>query len=53
MQGKFKMLPIQPHGIHEKTCIEERGKPEASITSDIEVILEKYNASQEAYHGGL
>jgi len=27
------------------TCREERGKPEASISADIEIILEKYKAS--------
>jgi len=34
------------------TCREERGKPEASISADIEIILEKYKASRAAYHGG-
>jgi hypothetical protein len=31
---------------------EERGKPEASIAVEIEMHLEKYNASHAAYHGG-
>jgi hypothetical protein len=33
-------------------CREERGKPEASILADIELLLEKYNVSRAAYHGG-
>ena len=31
---------------------EERGKPEASISAEIELLLEKYYASRAAYHGG-
>jgi chromosome segregation ATPase len=34
------------------TCREERGKPEASISAEIEMLLEKYKASRAAYHGG-
>ncbi len=34
------------------TCREERGKPESSISADIEMVLEKYKASHAAYHGG-
>jgi len=34
------------------TCREERGKPEASISADIETVLEKYKVSRAAYHGG-
>ena len=34
------------------TCREERGKPEASISADIEMVLEKYKASRAAYQGG-
>jgi flagellar biosynthesis chaperone FliJ len=34
------------------TCREERGKPEASISADIEMVLEKYKASCAANHGG-
>jgi hypothetical protein len=34
------------------TCREERGKPEASISAEIETVLEKYKASRAAYHGG-
>jgi NACalpha-BTF3-like transcription factor len=33
-------------------CREERGKPEAGISADIELVLEKYNVSRAAYHGG-
>jgi hypothetical protein len=33
-------------------CREERGKPEASISADIEMVLEKYKASRAAYQGG-
>ncbi len=34
------------------TFREERGKPEASISVDIELVLEKYNVSCAAYYGG-
>ena len=34
------------------TLREERGKPEASISAEIDMILDKYNASRAAYHGG-
>jgi hypothetical protein len=34
------------------TCREERGKQEASISAEIEMVLEKYKASRAAYHGG-
>ena len=30
----------------------ERGKPEASIISELEDVLETFNASRAAYHGG-
>jgi hypothetical protein len=33
-------------------CREERGKPEAGISVDIKLVLEKYNVSHAAYHGG-
>jgi hypothetical protein len=30
----------------------ERGQPQASIIADLEVVLETFNASRAAYHGG-
>jgi hypothetical protein len=30
----------------------ERGKPEASIVAEIELLLDKYKISRAAYHGG-
>jgi hypothetical protein len=33
------------------TCREERGKPETSISAEIEMLLENYKALHAAYHG--
>jgi hypothetical protein len=34
------------------TCRDERGKPEASISAEIDILLERYKATRDTYHGG-